>query len=228
MQKFFYVCVLLVHFHISLIYLYWGRLCSDPVRMQYLNMFFIKDTKEFCRYYDLELELARKFVRKVKYYKTFMYVLLYGFIIFFFALTIRCLVLSYMTIPFEYFLLIACPNALIDLFGYVWLSYSFLVNLLMATLTMEFLILRATCASNKLKKELGRFTKYAPQSNRSMMLKRRKDIFRIAQTVNDIVRQFSVSLLNKLVRCRLMLESLGRFGLKTTPKLLPCWSLSVR
>ena len=196
MQKFFYVCVLLVHLHIFVIYLYWGRLCSDPARMHHLNMFFVEDIQEFCRHYDLEPKLAKKFVRKASHYKTFMYVLLYGFIVVFFALTIRCLMLSYMTIPFEYFLLIACPNALIDLFGYIWLSFSFLVNLLMATLTMEFLILRATCASNQLKNELGRFTKYAPQPNRSTMMKRRKDIFRIAQIVNDIVRQFSVSLLN--------------------------------
>ena len=192
---------MLIHLHICIIYLYWGRLCSDPTRMHHLNMFFIADVHELCRYYDLDLKLAKKFVRKARQQKTFMYVILYGFIGFFFTLIARCLVLSYMTIPFKYFLLIACPNALIDLFGYIWLTYSFLVNLLMARLTMQFLILRATCASNELKNKFGRFTKYAPQPDRSTMLKKRKEILRIAQTVNDIVKQFSVSLFHRLVPC---------------------------
>ena len=78
----------------------------------------------------------------------------------FFGIIIRCLVISYTSIPLVYFVLIACPMALIDMFGYFWLISSFLVTQLMAVLTLEFLILRATDVSN------NQVAKYDPQRNR--------------------------------------------------------------
>ena len=153
MQKLFHISILLVYLHSFIVYLYWRRLSSNPAKMHHLNMFFIADLNEFCRYYNLNRELARKFQRKTKNYQVVMYILLSGFTITFYALIIRCLVVSYTSIPLVYFLLIACPMALIDLFGFIWLFISFLVNLLMAVLTMEFLILRATDVSNNLTRE---------------------------------------------------------------------------
>ena len=177
--------------HIFIIYRYWANLSSDPKRMHYLNMFFFTDLKELCRYYDLKPELVTPFLRKAKIYKTIMYVLLFGFTTTFYALTIRCLVVSYMTISIEYFLLLACPMALIDLFGYIWLGFSFLVNLLLAVLTMEFLILRATNVSNQLMNRFGQSVKPTLR-DQLVPLKQRKDTLKILRTVNDIVKQFTV------------------------------------
>ena len=100
-----------------------------------------------------------------------------------------------MSIPLVYFLLIACPMGLINLFGYTWMIYSFTLTLLMAVLTMEFLILRAINVSNKLIKKFSenQVAKYDLQQNRLKMLKPRKYHLKIMRSINDIVKQFSVS-----------------------------------
>ena len=196
MQKIFHIGLLLVYLHIFLIYLYWGRLSSDPANMHYLNMFFIADFDKFCQYYDLNRKLAKKFVKKAKIYKIAMYILICSFTVAFYWLIIRCLVISYMNIPFVYFLLIACPMALIELFSYLWLLFSFLVNLLMAVLTLEFLILRAKNISNNLinKFRNNPVVQYGPKKqNRRRLPAPKKDHLPIINSINDFVKQFSVS-----------------------------------
>ena len=158
-------------------------------------MFFFGDFHEFCLHPDLNLRLAKKFVKKARNYKIVMYILKFGFMVAFFKIIIRCVVVSYTSIPLVYFLLITCPMALINLLGYFWLISSYLVILLMAVLSTELLNLRVTYVSKKLKKKFSRnqVVQYDGQENRFQMLKPGKDHDQIIRSIEDIVKQFSVS-----------------------------------
>lgn len=68
-QKALYVAIAGVHFHIFLLYLYYGHLCSDPARLYYLRFLFMPNIAELCSQYDLRLKSVRKFVRRVNTYK---------------------------------------------------------------------------------------------------------------------------------------------------------------
>ena len=124
-----------------------------------------------------------------------MYFLQGCFIVAFYGIIIRCLAVSYTSISLVYFLLIACPMALIEMFAYFWLISSFLVTLLMAVLTLEFLILRATDVANKLLKMFknNQVVRYNQERNRWLMMTLPNDELHILQLIRDIVKQFSVS-----------------------------------
>ena len=68
-QKVLYVAVAGVHFHIFLIYRYYGHLCSDPARLYHLRFLFMPNIGELCWNYDLSLKSVRKFVGRVNTYK---------------------------------------------------------------------------------------------------------------------------------------------------------------
>ena len=190
-QKVFFVAVANVHLHIGFLYLYWNYLAYDPKRMQCLNMFFIPDTVEFSRRYDLEMETARKFVKRAYIYKILVLVNLSGLLTVFCIFTLRCLVVSYWTIPIDHFLFIACPMAVLTLLGYISLGHSFLTTYLLALLTMEFLVLRASNVADKIRKRFRRIAKYRTKFKQVVLLKNKKDTMNILTPVNDIVKEFS-------------------------------------
>lgn len=144
MEMFFQICVLVIHLYMCIHYLSWGCLNSDRAKMDYLNMLFITDIHEFSRNYDVDVKLAKKLMRSADSYKRILCVWLGSFTLASGALIFRCLTESYLTIPFEYFLLIVYPMAMIDLFNYMWLCFSFLVNVEISMLTYEFVILKTT------------------------------------------------------------------------------------
>ena len=192
-QKAFYVAISGVHFHIFILYLFWGHLCSDPARMQPLNFLFMPNIGRLCRQYDLTLRSTSKFVRRARIYKRIMYVICAGAMSIFYALTIRCLYESYWRLPFAHFLFIACPSAALTLFGYLWLPYSFLSTYLLALITMEFLVLRASNLSERIRQKFRRPVHFCIERDTVILHKKRKQMMKILHTLGDIVKQFKAT-----------------------------------
>lgn len=191
----FYLGCMGVHFGIFLLYLEWGRLSSDPRRMHHLRMFFMPNLRQLCKEFDLDIRPARRFVRRANLSRRIMFVVVIGTTLILFGLTIRCIIESYWRLPFEHFLFIACPFAAITLFGYIFLAYAFLGTYLLALLTMDFLVLRATSLSEKITKKFYRIPiRYAGKERDTVvLLKERKQLMRILRTLNDIVKQFKMT-----------------------------------
>ena len=192
-QKMLYVAISGVHFSIFILYLYWGHLCSDPARMRYLNFLFMSDLRQLCKQYDLTLQSTRKFVRRVKIYRRIMWVVIAGAGIIFYALTIRCLVESYARLPLVHFLFIACPSATLTLFGYIFLPYSILTTYLLALVTMDFLVLRADNLSEQITRKFHYPVRFKLERDTIILMKQRKQMMKILETVADIVKQFKAT-----------------------------------
>lgn len=112
----------------------------------------------------------------------------------FYALTIRCLIESYWRIPFQHFLFIACPSAALTLLGYIFLPSSFLINYLLALITMDFLVLRATNLSEQIVQKFHHPARYrGVERDTIIQMKQRKQIKKILETVADIVKQFKAT-----------------------------------
>ena len=120
-----------------------------------------------------------------------MLVAIWCFEISFYLFILRCLVVSYLTISFDYFLYLACPLGLVTAFSFHLLGASFLRTYLLALLTIEFLILRAETVSRQIRATFRRDAKYEPKFSRWVLLKQKKSTMKILQTVNDIVKQFN-------------------------------------
>lgn len=190
LQKFFYVCLVFLHFHAGFNYLYFGYLCGNPSQLRCLNMFFLPFLDELCGRYALERSSAKKFVSKSKIYRKIMLVIIWSFDILFHLLILRCLIVSYLTIPFGYFLVMACPLGLVTALSYHLLGTSFLRTYLLLLLTIEFLILRAENISRQIRKTFKARGKYEPKFSKWALLKRRKSSLKILQTINELVQQF--------------------------------------
>ena len=174
-------------------YLKWGRLSSDAQRMYHLRMFFM-NFWELCAEFDLDIRLTRRFLRRANREKRAMYVIAVGAAAICLLLTIFCIIESYRRLPFEHFLFIACPFGTITLLNYIVFPFPILGTLLMALLTMEFLVLRANCLAEKITSKFCRLTRYANVKRDTVtLLKRRKQLMKILQTLNDIVEQFEAT-----------------------------------
>lgn len=186
-----FLCVVFLHFYAGFNYLYFGRLCSNPSRLKCLNMFFLPDLNELCRRYNLESDSVERFVAKSQIYRKIMLMAIWCFEISFFLLILRCLIVSYLTIPFSYFLYLACPMGLITAFSFHLVGASFLRVFLLALLTIEFLILRAESVSRQMKLTYKTKGKCKPKFSKWILLKRRKSTIKGLATINDIVKQFT-------------------------------------
>lgn len=158
-----------------------------------VDMFFTPDFDELCRRYNLEPISAKRFVRKSKIYRHVMSVLIWGFEISFFLLILRCMIVSYATIPFDYFLYMACPLGLITFISFYLLGESFLRTQLMLLLTMDFLVLRAENVAVQIRRTFRGYRPHEQNISKWVLLKRKKSTLKVLKTVNGIVTQFKES-----------------------------------
>ena len=191
-QKSMFTAVCGIHMHIAYIYWKWNHLSADPRRLHYLKMFFMPDIGQLCRNYSLPLNMTKKFLRKVKILERLTLVFFIGFELCFLLLVGRCLYFSYLTIPTSHFYFVAVPMFIITQFGYYWLASGFLVSNLLALSTISFLELRMSVICHRLRRKFGpQVTEYAyEQSDQIVLLKNKRDLIAIMQTINDIVNMY--------------------------------------
>lgn len=193
LQKYFYLCLINIHFGTFFIYVYWGYLSFTPGRLQCLNMFFMSDIGELCKCYDLRLTATKRFVKTAGVYRRCMQVLMFGFEFVFALFIVRCLVMAYFRIDLRLFLAVSCPMALLTYFSYHCLTVGALSMFLLFLITMDFLILRLTTVSDRIRRRFNRngilkksATKWVEYSNR----KSKPENARLLRATNEIIVQF--------------------------------------
>ena len=191
-QKALFAAVAGIHMHIAYIYWKWNHLSADPRRLHHLKMCFMNDIHRLCRYYNLPLNMTKKFLQKVKIIERMTITFIVGFDLCFILVVGRCLYFSYITLPISHFYFVAVPMGIITLFGYHWLASAFQTSNLFALSTISFLELRMSVICHRLRRKFGpQVTKYAhEQSNQIVLLKDKRDLIAIMRTINDIVNQY--------------------------------------
>ena len=191
-QKSLFIAVCGIHMHIAYIYWKWNHLSADPRRLHYLKMFFMPDIGQLCRYYNLPLNMTKKFLRKIKILERMTITFIVGFELSFILVVGRCLYFSHLTIPTSHFYLVAVPMYVITTFGYHWLASGFLVSNLLALSTISFLELRMSVICQRLRRKFSpQVTKYAHERYpQIVLLKNKKDLIAIMRTINDIVNMY--------------------------------------
>ena len=184
-----YVSVFGIHLNIAYIYWEWGQLSTEPKRLHYLKMLFMDDVKQLCQYYGLPLKETRKFVQRFNIFGNIMIFFVIGFEVCFLMVVGRCLYFAMYTLPPSHFYSISIPMGAITLFGYHWLANGFLMNYLVALVTISFLGLRINTISDRIKRKFGRIVQY--RDDRIVLLKGKKEAFKMMETINDIVKQFN-------------------------------------
>lgn len=160
--------------------------------LQCLNMFFMPNVDELCKCYGLEPSSAKRFAKKSRIYRKIMLVIIWCFEILFYLFILRCLIVSYLNIPFDYFLYLACPLGLITALSFHLLGASFLRSYVLV-LTMDFLVLRAEAVAGQIKRTFKGGGRYKPKFSKLVLLKRKKSAMKVLKTINDIVNQFEKS-----------------------------------
>lgn len=172
----------IIHFTIFYVYLYMAALCRDGSRFECLRFMFIPNLKDLCELYDLDAKATKTFLRNAAYIRYLLYLLIFGFEIFYFVLVSRCLVIAYFEIEFKYFLVFTVPLTVITWFSYQTILNSILTNYIFMFTTQEFLRLRFETVAQQVR-----------EYHKNKKSRRYRARLQITQTIDDIVRQFNAS-----------------------------------
>ena len=150
-QKSFHTGLIFLHILTGYMYRYWANM--NPKRLECLNHLFIPNINHLCQhYYDLDLELTRKFLKKAKNIALLIKLNMNCYQASFYSVLIRCLFISYLNLDLDQFLFISVPFFVITFVSYHCLIWCPLTVINFMFTTMEFLVLRARDVSEKISK----------------------------------------------------------------------------
>lgn len=204
-QRYFHLCLAFVHFSASYSFFFYGQLNAKGLRC--INVYFMPNINDICKYYSLELKTAEKFIKIVKNHQFFIKILILNFEVVFVLFFSRCLSVAYQEIKLYHLIFISFPMAFITFLSFHLLAYGILSMYLLLMTTMKLLVFRACTISEKI---MQKYSLY----NGKIIFKKDNVSIQIKKQINQVVVQFKESnyLFGKMISYLYLSILFGLFG----------------